>query len=203
MERVDPAIAGDGIQSEAVSVALRSICASVSEREFVAKLADPSQCEQMFIACRWGDGFLCQSCGSAKAWSFRRNDRDHTYMQCAGCDKQWSLVCGTEFEGTRLPLASCLLASYLLGASNTRAPASLLMRRLGVSFKTASLLKRRIVKALKQSDSPRPIAAGTAGTAIATTAAAPAGLGACYARTLALGPESVLRSGYQATGLAG
>ena len=72
------------------------------------------KCEAAVIGWRWPKGYVCPSCGMAGASfsSFRRGRL--LYRQCSGCHFQCSVIAGTAFEATKLPLTVWFLAMHLL-----------------------------------------------------------------------------------------
>jgi hypothetical protein len=68
---------------------------------------------------------------------------------CArGCARQCSLISGTLFEATKLPLSRWFLAMQLLTQSKNNVSALELKRQLGVSYRSAWLLKHKIMEAM-------------------------------------------------------
>ena len=69
-------------------------------------------CARYLERLRWPDGFSCPKCGHDKAWVTRR----HLHV-CSACGKQTSLIAGTIFEGTRLPLLTWFRAAWMVSSS--------------------------------------------------------------------------------------
>jgi transposase-like protein len=85
----------------------------------------------MRSARRRYQGFECPRCGVCEArTSFPRQGR--RYWQCAGCQYQCSVLSGTIFEASKLPLTSWFVAIQLLAQSKTNVSALELKRHLGV-----------------------------------------------------------------------
>ena len=112
--------------------------------EFMELYPTEEACREALFAHRWPRGFRCPRCGHEKAWYLRGRG----LYECAGCHYQGSLTAGTVLACTRTALRKWFLAIWLL-ASTTKAPsAAELSRQLGVSRKTAWLVRRKIVHAL-------------------------------------------------------
>ena len=79
------------------------------------------------------------------------------YWQCGACAHQCSLISGTIFESTKLPLTRWFLAMQLLTQSKNNVSALELMRQLGVSYRTAWLLKHKIMEAMRVREQPREL----------------------------------------------
>ena len=69
-------------------------------------------------------------------------------LQCHACRHQASLIAGTVFQGTKLPLTTWLLAIYLLSQAKTGLSALALKRQLGVSYPTAWLIQHKLMQAM-------------------------------------------------------
>jgi hypothetical protein len=61
--------------------------------------------------------------------------------QCRACRHQTTLLSGTLFEATKLPLTTRFLAIHRLTSTKTNTAALELKRHLGVTYRTASCLK--------------------------------------------------------------
>jgi hypothetical protein len=114
--------------------------------EFLERYASEQQCQAALQAARWPQGFVCPKCGGAARTSFLRQGLP--YWECAGCAYQCSLICGTVFESSKLALSRWFLAMQLLTQSKNNVSALELMRQLGVSYRTAWLLKHKIMQAM-------------------------------------------------------
>ncbi len=105
------------------------------------------ECEAALFAARWPDGFVCPNCSATAAWPFRRGRQ--AYRQCTACGYQCSLVVGTVFENTKLPLSLWFLAINLMRQSRKNVSAIELMRQLGVSYPSARLMRRKLMAATR------------------------------------------------------
>ncbi|MPZ46442.1 MAG: hypothetical protein GEV05_24250 [Betaproteobacteria bacterium] len=102
----------------------------LSMAEFVERYGSEDKCEAALIASRWPRGFTCPACGSSAHGSFVRERR--RYWQCASCRHQCSVISGTIFESTKLPLTRWLLAMHLLTQSKNNVSALELKRVVSI-----------------------------------------------------------------------
>ena len=114
--------------------------------EFFERYGTEAQCQAALQVARWPDGFVCPRCGGAARTSFVRGGLP--YWQCAACAHQCSLISGTVFESTKLALSRWFLAMQLLTQSKNNVSALELMRQLGVSYRSAWLLKHKVMQAM-------------------------------------------------------
>ena len=115
--------------------------------EFQERYGTEEKCEAALAAARWPEGFRCPRCQGCAAYSFRRGRQP--YRQCAGCDYQCSVIAGTIFESTKLPLTRWFMAFQLLSQAKNNVAALELMRQLGVSYPSAWLMKHKIMEAMR------------------------------------------------------
>ena len=127
----------------------------LSMQEFMDRYGSVEQCEQAVMAWRWPQGFACPACGSGVHSSFRRGTL--LYLQCSACRYQCSLISGTLFEATKLPLTRWFLAMHLLTQSKNNIAALELMRHLGVSYRTAWLVKHKLMETMRQREDGRQL----------------------------------------------
>ena len=123
--------------------------------EFMDRYGSVEQCEAALIASRWPSGFACPACGGGHSSSFRRQGR--LYFQCAACRHQCSVTSGTIFGATKLPLTRWFLAMHLLTQSKNNVAALELMRHLGVCYKTAWLIKHKLMEVMRVREDGRQL----------------------------------------------
>ncbi len=112
--------------------------------EFMARYGTEEKCHGALVASRWPGGFVCPECGSTRHCTFERKGRQ--YWQCSACREQTTATCGTIFQATKLPLTSWFLALHLLTQAKNNVSALELKRHLGVRYKTAWLLKQKLMQ---------------------------------------------------------
>ena len=128
----------------------------LSMHEFLQRYGTEQQCEQALAERRWPSGFVCPACGALGArTTFVRQGR--RYWQCGGCQHQCSVISGTLFEATKLPLTRWFLAMQLLTQSKNNVSALELKRHLGVCYRTAWLVKHKILEAMRLAEADRQL----------------------------------------------
>ena len=125
----------------------------LSMAEFMERYGSVEQCEQALMAWRWPQGFACPGCGSSAHSTFRRGTL--LYLQCSACRFQCSLISGTIFAATKLPLTRWFLAMHLLTQAKNNVSALELMRHLGVSYRTAWLVKHKLMEVMRRREQGR------------------------------------------------
>lgn len=118
----------------------------LSMPEFLKDYGTEAQCEQALGAVRWPGGFCCPRCEGAGHYVFR--DGTRKVFQCTCCRHQTSLIAGTIFQGTKLPLTTWFLAIYLISQAKTGLSALALRRQLGVSYPTAWLIHHKLMQVM-------------------------------------------------------
>lgn len=118
---------------------------------FVHLYGTESQCEKALVAARWPHGWQCTHCG-CKRFFLTRNGPGRQLWECFVCGYQSSSIVGTVMEHTHLPLTLWFLAMYLLTQHKNAISALALKRQLGVSYKTAWLLKHKLMQTMAQRD---------------------------------------------------
>jgi transposase-like protein len=114
--------------------------------EFMQLYPTEAECRQAIFEHRWPQGFACRRCGHEHAWHLSRRG----LYECARCHYQGSLTAGTIFHGARTDLRKWFLAIWLLASTKKAPSAAELSRQLGVTVKTAWLMRRKIVHAMAQ-----------------------------------------------------
>ena len=125
----------------------------LSMAEFMERYGSVEQCEQALMSWRWPQGFACPACSGSAHSAFRRGTL--LYLQCSACRYQASLISGTIFEATKLPLTRWFLAMHLLTQAKNNVSALELMRHLGVSYRTAWLVKHKLLEVMRQREQGR------------------------------------------------
>lgn len=123
--------------------------------EFFDEYGSQERCEDLVRAWRWPEGFICPRCQCCWHSEFRRQQR--LYFQCSGCRYQCSLVAGTVFESSKVPLTSWFLAMHLMTQAKNNVAALELKRHLGVSYPTAWLLKHKIMQVMTLREADRQL----------------------------------------------
>ncbi|SEI78776.1 ISXO2-like transposase domain-containing protein [Nitrosomonas eutropha] len=101
---------------------------------------------QALEVARWSDGFHCPRCNGTAYYVIR--DGIRKVFQCRACRHQTSLIAGTVFQGTKLPLTVWFLAIYPVSQAKTGLSSLALKRQLGVSYPTAGLIHHKLMQAM-------------------------------------------------------
>lgn len=123
--------------------------------DFFSAYGSPEQCEAAVRCWRWPDGFSCPRCAHGWHSEFRRGSR--LYFQCSNCRYQCSLVSGTIFESSKLPLPTWFLAMHLMTQAKNNVSALELKRHLGVSYPTAWMVKHKIMEVMLLAEQSRQL----------------------------------------------
>ena len=120
---------------------------------FLSRYGTDEQCEAALLKERWPEGFVCPGCGGWHASEFRRDSRQ--YWQCSHCRRQTSLLSGTIFAASKLPLSVWFLAMQLLTQAKNNVSALELRRLLSVCYRTAWLIKHKLTEVMCQREANR------------------------------------------------
>lgn len=122
--------------------------AGLSLNQFLSRYRTDEQCEAALEKSRWPQGFTCPCCQSSSycnVW----HGRVKTF-QCNRCHKQVTLTSGTIFHATKLPLSIWFQALFFLTQTKTNISTLELMRRIGVSYRTAWRLKHKLMQVMHE-----------------------------------------------------
>jgi len=111
----------------------------------IEKYGKEELCREAVLKAKWPTGFHCSECGCKKHCQLSRGD-----YQCNQCHRQTSLISGTIFQGTKLPLRKWFLAIYLLTQHKKGVSALQLSRDLGVNYKTAWSVKHKLMQTMME-----------------------------------------------------
>lgn len=123
--------------------------------QFLIQYGTEAKCRRVLFRTRWPRGYRCPKCAGRAHSRFDRGGQ--MYYQCRRCRHQASLVSGTLFEATKLPLTTWFLALYLLTSTKTNLAALELKRHLGVSYRTAWRLKHKVMQAMAEREETRQL----------------------------------------------
>src|ERR1700740_3480248 len=74
----------------------------LSEAQFASLYGTEDQCREAVMRWRWPSGFICPVCGG-KHHSLVKT---RALYQCTACRRQTSLIAGTIFAATKVPLGT-------------------------------------------------------------------------------------------------
>jgi transposase-like protein len=125
----------------------------VNLADLAAKFSDEDSARSFLESLRWPDGPVCPHCGAEGAYRLIPKPGSKTrkgVLKCKKCRKQFTVMVGTIFEDSHIPLRKWLLAVHLLCASKKGMSAHQLHRMLGVTYKSAWFMAHRIRYAMTQ-----------------------------------------------------
>ncbi len=125
----------------------------LSMEVFFERYGTEEKCHAALEASRWPSGFCCPACGDPRHSRFVREGR--TYWQCHRCRKQSTVISGTIFQSTKWSLRRWFLAMHLLTQAKNNVSALELKRHLGVCYKTAWLVKHKILEVMTEREAGR------------------------------------------------
>jgi hypothetical protein len=120
----------------------------LSMPEFLELYGSENKCETALAQARWPDGFICTGCGCQGHCLL--SSRPRLTFQCNHCHRQTSVIAGTLFQGSNLPLTTWFLAIYWISQAKTGLSALALKRLLGVSYRTAWLVHHKLMQAMAE-----------------------------------------------------
>ena len=115
----------------------------------IERYRNEDKCRDYLEELRWPNGVACPRCGSM---GISRIQKPRVF-DCNSCRYQFSVISGTIFHDTHLPLWKWLLATYLMVEAKKGISANQMKRTLEVSYKTAWYLCHRIRKAMSNGKS--------------------------------------------------
>ena len=121
---------------------------------FFKKYGSETQCEEALVAARWPQGYACPRC-SCKRVAMTHNGR--RLWECLDCGYQCSAIAGTVMEATKLPLRKWFLSMYLMTQSKNAIASLELKRQLGVTYKTAWMMKHKLLEVMTQREATRTL----------------------------------------------
>jgi ribosomal protein L37AE/L43A len=113
-------------------------------RAFEKRFTTEEACQRYLIALRWPEGWSCPRCGHREAWAVRRS-----LWRCAACRHETSVMAGTIFQDSHLPLTTWFRAMWYVTNQKIGVSALGLQRVLGLgSYKTAWTMLHKLRRAM-------------------------------------------------------
>jgi len=125
----------------------------LSLQRFFQLYGTEEQCRALLFKYRWPNGFICPKCGHEHFYQLTSRN----LYQCCSCRFQCSLISGTIFESTKLPLTTWFLAIYLITQSKDGFSSLNLARFLGISANASLRIKHKLQQVMKDIDDTRPL----------------------------------------------
>src|SRR6266849_9614608 len=123
----------------------------ISEAQFAVLYGTEDQCREAVMRWRWPSGFVCPVC-AGEHHSFVKT---RALYQCTACRRQTSVIAGTIFAATKVPLCTWFRAMYHLTQSKGGISSIELGRRLGVTQTTAWKIKHKLMQAMMERDAAK------------------------------------------------
>lgn len=112
--------------------------------ELEKKFATDKQCREYLYQIRYRDGFSCPGCGFNKTWHTGRGK-----FQCQSCGKDTSVMAGTIFQDTHIPLTLWFRAIWYIVAQKHGTNALNLQSILGLgSYRSAWTMLHKLRRAM-------------------------------------------------------
>jgi transposase-like protein len=108
--------------------------------ELNIKFSDNQAALDHFRSIRWRDGEFCPHCGHDKVYDLKRKG----IYRCAQCRKNFSILVGTIFENSKLPLRVWFGAIWLLTNHPKGIASTTLARDLDITQKSAWFVLHRL-----------------------------------------------------------
>ena len=125
----------------------------VSLIEFQRRFGTEEQCRKHLLRLKWPEGYRCPKCGHNRCYLIE----SRSLYQCRACRHHTSLLAGTIFSSTKLPLTIWFFAIYLITQSKEGCAALKLRRFLGISQTAAMRIKHKLQMVMKSADDQRPL----------------------------------------------
>jgi len=120
--------------------------------EVLRTFGNDQSCREYLEALRWPDRVTCPRCQSVKT----SRVYDRKVFDCDSCRYQFSVLAGTIFQDTKLPLPTWFATTYLMCEARKGVSANQIKRMIGGSYKTSWYLCHRIRAAMKEVN-PQPL----------------------------------------------
>jgi len=144
-------------------------------REINKRIESEADAYGVLEELRWPGGPVCPHCGNTKAYFLKpTNGRSRAtgpkktmsqrrVWKCAACRKQFSVLTGTIFHGTKVPIQTWLMVMVQMCSAKNGISAREVERMHGVTPETAWFMLHRLREAMKRD----PLAGVLSGTIVA------------------------------------
>ena len=104
-----------------------------NQPELEKQFENEADCRAYLEALRWPSGYRCPKCEGSECWRRKKG-----LIECLGCGYETSVIAGTVFQDTKLPIKTWFRAMWLMAGQKSGRSALTLQRDLGLgSYKTA------------------------------------------------------------------
>jgi transposase-like protein len=116
--------------------------------EFLEYFKDEETCRQYCVEMRFRDGEYCPHCCHREIYKYADGKR----YRCAGCKEDFTIITGSVFGESKVPLRKWFIAIYLLSTTSKGISSVQLAKHVGVTQKTAWFMDHRLRSAMKQNN---------------------------------------------------
>ncbi|SHF65687.1 Transposase zinc-ribbon domain-containing protein [Mariniphaga anaerophila] len=115
--------------------------------EFQERFPDESACYEYLTELKWGNGFVCPSCGHDR---YCRGKREYD-RECTSCHRIVSPTSGTLFHHLKFSILKAFYIVYYVSTNKKGISSTELSRKLGLGQKTCWRFKQKVMKGMKSS----------------------------------------------------
>jgi transposase-like protein len=135
---------------------------SITVLELADKLRTEADAYRYLEDLRWGDRPSCPHCGSVRKPYFLNPANGHSratrtgsksqrrVWKCADCRKQFSVLTGTIFHGSKIPIRTWVFVIFEMASSRNGVSAREIQRKYHLQPKSAWFMLHRIREAMKR-----------------------------------------------------
>lgn len=114
-----------------------------------AHFSNEDAARELLESMRWPNGPACPHCGGADPYKLTPKPTSKSpgrkgLYKCKACRKQFTVLVGTIFSDSHVPVNKWLMAMHLMASSKKGMSAHQLHRMLGVTYKTAWFIFHRL-----------------------------------------------------------
>jgi transposase-like protein len=119
--------------------------------EVLQQFGTDESCRSYLESLRWPSKVICPKCGSDKM----SRVRERKIFDCDSCRYQFSVLAGTIFHDTHLPLPIWFATTYVMCESRKGVSANQIKRMMGIGYKAAWYLCHRIRASMAMAEAER------------------------------------------------
>ena len=117
--------------------------------------SDANAAREHLEGLHWPDGPVCLRCGETERLKRAAGKSTRPgVINCNACRKPFTVTIGTIFEDSKIPLNKWLMSFRLMAGSKKGISAHQLHRSLGITYKSAWFMARRIREAMDIDSGP-------------------------------------------------
>jgi transposase-like protein len=113
---------------------------------------DPIKARKWLEGQRWPDGPVCSHCGSINGATAMKSRPGLYQCKTITCRKHFTIMTGTIFESSHIPLHKWLLVIFLVCGNEKHMTGRQLHRMIGVSYRSTWFMMYRIREAISESN---------------------------------------------------